>query len=209
MTEWETIVREQAPAVWQTAYRLLGNRSDADDCMQEVFVAAVGISRRTSVQNWPGLLHRLAVLRGIDEIRRRAREPLRSAGAAGLETLASHDQAPDLAAQNGELGAHLRAALASRCGLFRPAVRLPIQVEERDGLIWLKQFAGTAPPAVPPSLSLPAQIVALDGKPVHTVAALRWIANTFAPGSKVALDVASQASTQPARILLVVERVPQ
>ncbi|HUU23109.1 MAG TPA: hypothetical protein VM389_11310 [Phycisphaerae bacterium] len=34
MTNWEGIVAEHAGAVWRTAYRLVSNAADADDCMQ-------------------------------------------------------------------------------------------------------------------------------------------------------------------------------
>ena len=44
MPDWEAIIREHGPAVWQTAYRLVNDRADADDCMQETFVAAVGLA---------------------------------------------------------------------------------------------------------------------------------------------------------------------
>jgi len=30
--DWQLIVNEQGPLVWQTAYRLLGNEADAADC---------------------------------------------------------------------------------------------------------------------------------------------------------------------------------
>ncbi len=56
MTSWDTIIHEHGPAVWRTAYRLVGNGSDADECMQEAFVAAVAAERRGTIQNWPGLL---------------------------------------------------------------------------------------------------------------------------------------------------------
>lgn len=112
MTAWDTIIHEHGPAVWRTAYRLLGNRSDADECMQEAFVAAVAVSRRGPVRHWPALLHKLAVLRGIDCLRRRARDVLRNGDGERLCEAVSRDVPPDQAAQNGELTARLRLALA-------------------------------------------------------------------------------------------------
>jgi len=112
MTEWENIIREHGPAAWRAAYRLVGNRSDADECMQEAFVAALAASRREPVRNWSALLRKLAVLRGIDCLRLRARDPLRSGNGGGLAEAASRDAPPDQAAQNGELTARLRQALA-------------------------------------------------------------------------------------------------
>ncbi|NQU74852.1 MAG: sigma-70 family RNA polymerase sigma factor [Planctomycetes bacterium] len=112
MTAWETIVHEHGPAVWRTAYRLLGNRSDADECMQDVFIAAVVVSRRGPVHNWPALLKKLAVLRGVDHLRRRARDVLRNDNGIRLSETVSRDVSPDVAAQDGELAEHLRWALA-------------------------------------------------------------------------------------------------
>ncbi len=112
MNDWKTIVREHGPLVWQTAYRLLGNRSDADDCMQETFVAAVAVSGRGPVCNWPALLRKLAVSRGIDCLRRRARDALRHDGGIQVSEAVSRDATPDVAAQNDELATHLRWALA-------------------------------------------------------------------------------------------------
>ena len=112
MTAWETIIREHGPAVWRTVYRLLGNRSDADECMQDVFVAAVALSRREPVNSWPALLQKLAVLRGVDTLRRRARDMLRNSDEIQLSQAVSRDVSPDVAAQNGELTTHLRWTLA-------------------------------------------------------------------------------------------------
>ena len=112
MTAWETIVREHGPLVWHTAYRLLGNRSDADDCMQETFVAAVAVARRGPVRNWFALLKKLAVSRGIDFLRRRGRDALRSDDDGQLAQAVSRDASPDVAAQYVELAMHLRWALA-------------------------------------------------------------------------------------------------
>ena len=124
MTDWETIIREYGPEVWRTAYRLLGNRSDADECMQEVFAAAVEVSRREPVENWAALLKRLAVLRGIDSLRRRGRDLLRGADDSEMLRAAGRETAPDAAAQTSELAARLRAALARLPGKHARAVCL-------------------------------------------------------------------------------------
>ncbi|MEJ2703700.1 MAG: sigma-70 family RNA polymerase sigma factor, partial [Sedimentisphaerales bacterium] len=74
MVDWNTIIEEHGPAVWQTAYRLLGNHADASDCFQETFVSALGFCRRQRVRNFPALLARLATARAIDQLRRRFRQ---------------------------------------------------------------------------------------------------------------------------------------
>ena len=61
--QWPVIVRQHAPLVWQTAYRVLGHHADATDCLQETFVSAWKISCREPVKNWPGLLQHLATAR--------------------------------------------------------------------------------------------------------------------------------------------------
>lgn len=73
MIHWDELMRREGSAVWRTAYRLLRNQADADECFQETFLAALGVSNRQSVRNWPALLQRLATSRAIDRLRKRLR----------------------------------------------------------------------------------------------------------------------------------------
>lgn len=82
--DWQTIVEEHGPLVWQTAYRLLANYADAADCFQEAFLAALEVSRRQRVHNLPGLLVRLTTTRAIDRLRQRGRQDKRQANVADL-----------------------------------------------------------------------------------------------------------------------------
>ena len=75
--DWQEILSRDGPAVWQTAYRLLANRADADECFQEVFVDALERSRLQEIHNWGGLLRRLATVRSIDRLRQRRNSRIR------------------------------------------------------------------------------------------------------------------------------------
>ena len=113
MFDWQMIVKEHGPAVWQTAYRLLGNRDDTADCFQEAFLAAVEVSRRQRVHSISGLLVHLATTRAIDRLRQRMREGRYQ----GSDVLSDdrRDRTPcDPARQvlNAELGERLREAIA-------------------------------------------------------------------------------------------------
>src|ERR1700722_16831301 len=77
MPDWQEILSRDGPAVWRTAYRLLANRADADECFQEGFVDALVLSRRQEIRDWGGLLRRLATVRSIDRLRQRRRSRLR------------------------------------------------------------------------------------------------------------------------------------
>lgn len=70
--DWPDIIKAHGPLVWKTAYRLLGNAEDANDCYQETFVAAVRQTRRKIVANWPAFLVHTATRRAIDLIRSKA-----------------------------------------------------------------------------------------------------------------------------------------
>ena len=128
MVDWESIVGQSGPAVWRTAYRLLGNRADAEDCFQEAFLDALQLSRRQAVRHWPALLRRLATARAVDRLRRRYRRaaheltegalPTGQDGAAEVlsETLPADAVAPPQQAEAAELSALLREALAELPG---------------------------------------------------------------------------------------------
>jgi RNA polymerase sigma-70 factor (ECF subfamily) len=112
MTDWQAIVERHGSAVWQTAYRLLDDPTDAADCFQETFVSALAVLRRGPVQNWPALLKRLATTRALDRLRRRSRHTKRHHDIADWASIAGKNPGPVEQAENSELAANLREALA-------------------------------------------------------------------------------------------------
>ena len=112
MIDWQVIIEEHGPAVWQTAYRLLGNRADAADCFQETFVSALQFSRRRRVRNFSALLKRLATARAIDRLRRRFRRANLCSALADAPDAPSTNPGPVQAAQQKELTDGLRESLS-------------------------------------------------------------------------------------------------
>ncbi len=106
--DWQIIIEKHGPAVWQTAYRLLGNRTDAADCFQETFICALELSQRQRIRSFSALLRRLATTRAIDRLRRRFR---RLHCEAVSTAVPSTNPGPAQMAQQRELIALLRTAL--------------------------------------------------------------------------------------------------
>lgn len=109
--DWQIIIEKHGPAVWQTAYRLLGNSSDAADCFQDTFVCALELSQRQSIRNFSSLLVRLATTRAIDQLRRRFRQS-KSCVSAELSDVLSKNPGPAQMAQQSELVDRLRTEVA-------------------------------------------------------------------------------------------------
>jgi RNA polymerase sigma-70 factor (ECF subfamily) len=109
--DWQAIVRDHGPIVWQTAYRLLASQSDAADCFQETFLAAFEIACREPVRNVPGLLVRLATTRAIDKLRQRSRRDQRRTDSSDQEP-ASNEADPLDQAHTNELASQLRQQIA-------------------------------------------------------------------------------------------------
>ena len=112
MIDWETILRHDGPAVWRTAWRVLGSRADADECFQETFVAALEYAKRPGhpVHNWRALLQRIATGRAIDRLRRRVSQ--RNREGALPDDHPSSSRPPHEHMESAELSAALRRALA-------------------------------------------------------------------------------------------------
>lgn len=107
---WQDIIEEHGGVVWKVAYRLLGNEADAADCFQDVFLAAVKMSRREPIRNVPALMVRLATTRAIDRLRQRTRD--KNLQQMTECSLAAHDkQTPVQVAQQQEMLEALRVAL--------------------------------------------------------------------------------------------------
>lgn len=106
MHDWQTIVRDHGPMAYDTAWRILGNATDTQDAVQEAFMDAVRMSQTSPIQNWGGLLRRLAARRAVDLLRtRRTRRDLK------LEPVAPARESPHAVAIGQELAERLRAAL--------------------------------------------------------------------------------------------------
>ena len=110
--DWQVIIKKHGPAVWQTAYRLLGNHEDAADCFQETFVSALDFCRRHRVRNFSGLLARLATTRAIDQLRRRFRRAQSETDFEDCIAVQSENPCPSQEAQQKELTAMLRKSLS-------------------------------------------------------------------------------------------------
>lgn len=104
------------PLVFATAYRILGNRDEADDAYQEVFLRLVkspkGVATLDRPEAWGAYLRVMATRCAINILKRRPRWEL--AGEGVLETLAAPGAASPraLAAQN-ERAELLRRALSA------------------------------------------------------------------------------------------------
>jgi len=71
VTDWQQVVRDYSPEIWKTAYRLVGNREDAADCVQETFLSAMRLGNSKPIVHWRALLHRIAIARAMDCLRKR------------------------------------------------------------------------------------------------------------------------------------------
>jgi RNA polymerase sigma-70 factor (ECF subfamily) len=113
MPDWENIVSQHGSLVWHTAYRLVGCEADAADCYQEAFAAALTISRRETVRNWPALLQKLVTVHALDRLRRRSKDSARQSLLADLDGVASRSREPLQIAQERELIEWLRTELGA------------------------------------------------------------------------------------------------
>jgi RNA polymerase sigma-70 factor (ECF subfamily) len=111
MPDWQEILDRDGPAVWGMAYRLLGNRADADECFQEALLAALEVSRRAEVHHWRALLQRLATARAVDRLRQRRRRRI-SERVTDWALVRGPSPPPSQEAEDAELSERLRAALA-------------------------------------------------------------------------------------------------
>ncbi|MFN0052935.1 MAG: RNA polymerase sigma factor [Planctomycetales bacterium] len=106
MPDWESIVRTHGPMAFDTAWRLLGNVADAEEVVQDALMDAFRLHSQRTVDNWGGLLRRLAVCRAIDRLRtRQLVQPFTD------EPMSAESDRPDAAAIERELAERLRWAI--------------------------------------------------------------------------------------------------
>ncbi|MHC4265768.1 MAG: RNA polymerase sigma factor [Planctomycetota bacterium] len=106
-------VEKHGQAVWQRAYRLLGNEADTAECFQETFLSALKVSQRQYIYNLGGLLNRLGTARAIDKLRQRIRERKLSGERDYLSELEDTNPGPPVEVQRRELAVLLREAIGN------------------------------------------------------------------------------------------------
>ncbi|SOD73025.1 RNA polymerase sigma-29 (SigE) subunit [Jatrophihabitans sp. GAS493] len=121
---WDEVVREHADRVYRLAYRLSGNRADAEDLTQETFVRVFRSLAQYSPGTFEGWLHRITTNLFLDMVRRRQRIRFDALPEDAGERLASNSAGPEQAYAELHLDPEIERALDALPADFRAAVVL-------------------------------------------------------------------------------------
>ena len=121
---WDEIVERHSDRVYRLAYRLTGNRPDAEDLTQEVFVRVFRRLDTYTPGTFEGWLHRITTNLFLDQARRKQRIRFDTLSDERASTLRSAGPAPDAALAERLFDDDVERALASLPPDFRAAVVL-------------------------------------------------------------------------------------
>src|SRR5690349_22428824 len=83
LPSWDEIVRTHSARVYRLAYRLTGNKHDAEDLTQEVFVRVFRSLSSYTPGTFEGWLHRITTNLFLDQARRKQRIRMDAMGEDG------------------------------------------------------------------------------------------------------------------------------
>ena len=122
---WEEIVRDNSARVYRLAYRLTGNRHDAEDLTQETFVRVFRSLDSYVPGTFEGWLHRITTNLFLDQARRRKRIRIDAMGDDTERWTTSDELAsPERAFEHGNLDQDVQRALDELPPEYRAAVVL-------------------------------------------------------------------------------------
>jgi RNA polymerase sigma-70 factor (ECF subfamily) len=121
---WEQVVQEHSARVYRLAYRLTGNRHDAEDLTQEVFVRVFRSLSSYTPGTFEGWLHRITTNLFLDQVRRKQRIRFDALPDDAGDRLAGSDPGPERAWEHNNLDHDVQAALDALPPDFRAAVVL-------------------------------------------------------------------------------------
>jgi RNA polymerase sigma-70 factor (ECF subfamily) len=111
--EFSELVAPHIPALFRSAYRLTGNRSDAEDVVQEVCMRAyTHLAALRELEKPKSWLMKIAYRVFVDGVRRRARSPVRASSEDFDATRLSDEPTPEERAEGELAERRLLAALA-------------------------------------------------------------------------------------------------
>ena len=121
---WDEVVELHSDRVFRLAYRLTGNRHDAEDLTQEVFVRVFRSLDTYTPGTFEGWLHRITTNLFLDQARRKQRIRFDALSQERADRLASALPTPDLAYTDQRFDDDIEAALQALPPDFRAAVVL-------------------------------------------------------------------------------------
>lgn len=122
---WEDVVQEHSSRVYRLAYRLTGNRHDAEDLTQEVFVRVFRSLSSYTPGTFEGWLHRITTNLFLDQVRRKQRIRFDALPDDASDRLPGQaDLGPERAWEHNNLDHDVQTALDTLPPDFRAAVVL-------------------------------------------------------------------------------------
>nr|WP_231134264.1 RNA polymerase sigma factor SigE [Motilibacter deserti] len=121
---WDEIVRTHSARVFRLALRLTGDRHDAEDLTQEVFVRVFRSLSSYSPGTFEGWLHRITTNLFLDLVRRKQRIRFDALPDDAGDRLASREPSPEHLLVDSGLDPDVEAALSALPPDFRAAVVL-------------------------------------------------------------------------------------
>lgn len=121
---WEEIVRDHSPRVYRLAYRLTGNRQDAEDLAQETFVRVFRSLHTFTPGTIGGWLHRITTNLFLDQARRKSRIRFDGLGEEAEAKLPGTAPGPERSFEYNNLDVDVQAALEGLSPEFRAAIVL-------------------------------------------------------------------------------------
>src|ERR687891_676983 len=110
---WDEVVERHSDRVYRLAYRLTGDRHDAEDLTQEVFVRVFRSLDTYTPGTFEGWLHRITTNLFLDQVRRKARIRFDALSDERAARLTSSVPAPDLAVADQTFDDDIETALAT------------------------------------------------------------------------------------------------
>ncbi len=126
---WSELVRDHSTQVYRLAYRLTGNRHDAEDLTQDVFVRVFKSIHSFQSGTIEGWLHRITTNLFLDQARRKQRIRMDSSSTAPEGVWGAESSPEDLHAE-GLLDEDVAEALAA----LKPQQRAAVVLCDIEGL---------------------------------------------------------------------------
>lgn len=121
---WDEIVRDQSMRVYRLAYRLTGNKQDAEDLAQETFVRVFRSLHTFTPGTIGGWMHRITTNLFLDQTRRKSRIRFDGLGDEAEAKLPGTAPGPERSFEYNNLDVDVQAALDGLSPEFRAAIVL-------------------------------------------------------------------------------------